>query len=267
MIRRMVRRFGKNRGAESAASLSFYTIFSIFPMLVFVASAASLFLDSAVVKLNVLVWLTSMLPVVPEVILDELEKLIEVRAATVNLVALVSFLWSASGAFNALALSLNRVWNPAKPRHALINRLLGIGMVASLVILVMMLLMSSSLVTVLLGRKLEFGSRFTLHLVPILIRTVIFWIIYRLVPGGKVNNTSALLGAFLASSAWEINTVGFTWVIKAGLTNYEFLYGSLGTIIALLFWVFLSYYILLMGAYFAEADGNRKMEHLLGDQG
>jgi membrane protein len=265
LIRRMMRRFVKNRGAESAASLSFYTIFSIFPMLVFVTSAASIFLDSDVVKLNVLVWLTGMLPVVPEVILDEIENLIEARTATVNIVALISFLWSASGAFNALALSLNRVWNPAKPRNALINRLLGLGMVASLVVLVMVLLMGSSMVTVILGRDLEFGGRVTLHLLPILIRTFVFWFIYRLVPGGKVNSMSALLGAFLASSAWEINTVGFTWVIKGGFTNYEFLYGSLGTIIALLFWVFLSYYILLMGAYFAEADGYRKKAKAIGE--
>jgi membrane protein len=265
LIRRMARRFAKNRGAESAASLSYYTIFSIFPMLVFITSATSLFLDSDVVKLNVLVWLTSMLPVVPEVILDEIENLIDVRTTTVNLVALASFLWSASGAFNALALSLNRVWNPAKPRHALINRLFGLGMVASLVVLVMMLLLGSSMVTVILGRELEFVSRIPLHLIPILIRTFVFYFIYRLVPGSKVNGMSALLGAFVASSAWEINTVGFTWVIKGGFTNYEFLYGSLGTIIALLFWVFLSYYILLMGAYFAEADGYRKKVKLTGD--
>ena len=225
-----------------------------------------MFLDSSVVKLNVLVWLTSMLPVVPEAILAEIENLIEVRTTTVNLVALASFLWSASGAFNALALSLNRVWNPAKPRNALINRLFGLGMVASLVILVMVLLMGSSVVTVILGRELAFGGRITLHILPILIRTMIFWVIYRLVPGGKVNITSALLGALLASSAWEINTMVFTWVIKSGLTNYEFLYGSLGTIIALLFWVFLSYFILLYGAYFAEADGYRKKTRLLGER-
>ena len=235
-------------------------------MLVFITSAASLFLDSSVVRINVLVWLTSMLPVVPDAILAEIENLIEVRTTTVNLVALVSFLWSASGAFNALALSLNRVWNPAKPRSALINRLFGLGMVASLVVLVMVLLMGSSVVAVILGRELAFGGRITLHLLPILTRTIIFWVIYRLVPGGKVNSMSALLGAFIASTAWEINTVGFTWVIKSGLANYEFLYGSLGTIIALLFWVFLSYFILLYGAYFAEADGYRKKEKLLGDR-
>ncbi|OGO72760.1 MAG: hypothetical protein A2Z49_11915 [Chloroflexi bacterium RBG_19FT_COMBO_56_12] len=266
LVRRAFRRFAKNRGAESAASISFFTIFSIFPMLVFITSGASMFLDSSVVKLNVLVWLTSMLPVVPEAILAEIENLIEVRTTTVNLVALASFLWSASGAFNALALSLNRVWNPAKPRNALINRLFGLGMVASLVVLVMMLLMGSSVVTVILGRELAFGGRITLHLLPILIRTMFFWVIYRLVPGGKVNITSALLGALLASSAWEINTMVFTWVIKSGLTNYEFLYGSLGTIIALLFWVFLSYFILLYGAYFAEADGYRKKAKLLGER-
>jgi membrane protein len=266
LIRRAFRRFAKNRAGESAASISFFTIFSIFPMLVFVTSAASLFLDSSVVKMNVIIWLTGMLPVVPETILAEVENLIEVRTTTVNLLAIASFLWSASGAFNALALSLNRVWNPARPRNPLINRLFGLGMVASLVLLVMVLLMGSSVAAVILGRELAFGSRITLHLLPTLIRTIAFWVIYRLVPGGKVNSMSALVGAFIASVAWEINTIAFTWVIKSGLTNYEFLYGSLGTIIALLFWVFLSYFILLFGAYFAEADGYRKKAKKLGDR-
>lgn len=267
MIRRALRRFSKNRGAESVASTTFFTIFSIFPMLIFITSAASLFLDSGEVKQTVLTWLIGMLPVVPEAILIEIENLIEVRTTTVNLVALVSFLWSASGVFNALALSLNRVWNPTRPRHALINRLFGLAMVASLVLLVMLLMMGTSVATVVLGRTLNFGGRVTLHLVPIFVRMLIFWGIYLLVPGGKVNSKSALLGAFLASAAWEINTVGFTWVIKSGLTNYEFFYGSLGTIIALLFWVFLSYYILLLGAYLAEADGYRKKLKALGDRG
>ena len=235
-------------------------------MLVFITSAASMFLDRTVVREAVLTWVTGMLPVVPDAILNEIENLIRIRTTTVNLVALASFLWSASGAFNALALSLNRVWNPARPRNALINRLFGLGMVASLVLLVMLLLMGSSVFTVVLGRTLAFGGRITLHLIPILARMLIFWVIYRLVPGGKVNSMSALLGAFIASSAWEINTMVFTWVIKSGLTNYEFLYGSLGTIIALLFWVFLSYFILLYGAYFAEADGYRKKAKLLGDR-
>lgn len=235
-------------------------------MLVFVISASSLFLDSNVVKDNVLVWLTSMLPVVPEAILAEIENLIEARTTTVNLVALASFLWSASGAFNALALSLNRVWNPARPRSALLNRLFGLGMVASLVLLVMVLLFSSSIATVILGRDLAVGGRITLHIVPILTRAFIFLVMYRLVPGGKVNSMSALLGAMIASIVWELNTMLFTWIIKSGLSNYEFLYGSLGTIIALLFWVFLSYYILLFGAYFAEADGYRKKKKLLGDR-
>ena len=257
LVRRIMRRFAKNRGAESAASISFFTIFSIFPMLVFVTSAASMFLDSHVVKENVLTWLTGMLPVVPEVILNEIENLINVRSTTVNLVALAGFLWSASGAFNALALSLHRVWKPAKPRSYLLNRLLGLGMVASLVLLVMLVLMTSSVVTVILGHELAFGGRITLHLLPILMRTVIFWALYRLVPGMKVNSVSALLGGFLASCAWEVNTSVFAWLIKSGLTNYEFLYGSLGTIIGLLFWVYLSYYIMLIGAYFAEADGYR----------
>jgi membrane protein len=260
MIRRAFRRFSKNRGAESAASISFYTIFSIFPLLVFITSAASTFLDSKVVKESVLEWLTSMLPIVPEVILAEIQNLIDIRTTTVNLVALIGFLWSASGAFNALALSLNRVWHPVRPRSALLNRLFGLGMVASLVLLVIVLLMSSSVVTMIIGWGLAFGGRISLHLIPIVVRIIIFWLAYRLVPGGKVSSTSALLGACVASLTWDVTTLGFTAFIKRGFVRYEILYGSLGTIIALLFWVFLCCFIFLMGAYIAEADGYRKKE-------
>lgn len=260
MIRRAFRRFTKNLGAESAASISFFTIFSVFPMMVFVTSAASMFLDSEIVKESVLTWLTGMLPVVPDAILVEIENVIKVRTTTVNLIALAGFLWSASGAFYALARSLNRVWNPARPRNALINRLFGLGMVASLVLIVMVLLMSSSIVAIILGRTLAFGGRITLHLVPILARAIVFWMVYRLVPGGKVNSMSALWGALTASIAWEINTLAFSWIIKSGFADYEFLYGSLGTIIAVLFWIFFSIEILLYGAYLAEADGYRKKQ-------
>jgi membrane protein len=263
MVRRAFRRFSKNRGAESAASISFYTIFSIFPLLIFITSAASTFLDSKVVKESVLEWLTGMLPIVPEVIMAEIQHLIDIRTTAVNLVALIGFLWSASGAFNALARSLNHVWHPVRPRSALVNRLFGLGMVASLVVLVMVLLMSSSMVTMILGWGLAFGGRIGLHLIPIFARTIVFWLAYRLVPGGRVSSTSALLGAFVASLAWDVTTLGFTAFIKRGFVRYEILYGSLGTIIALLFWVFLCCFIFLMGAYIAEADGYRKKESRL----
>jgi len=59
--------------------------------------------------------------------------------------------------------------------------------------------------------------------------------------------------ALAAALAWELSTNGFTWLLSSGLVHYELVYGSLGAIIALLFWIYLISWILLFGAYLTAA--------------
>ena len=129
---RAVQRFNENRGPEAAASISYYAIFSIFPLLVFVVVALSYYLEQELVQELLIDYIVQVLPVTPEVIIGQIETMLNARTA-VSLVALIGFLWAASGVFNTLALNMDYAWQKVHHRNVFQRRMVAIGMVGGLV--------------------------------------------------------------------------------------------------------------------------------------
>jgi membrane protein len=65
-------------------------------------------------------------------------------------------------------------------------------------------------------------------------------------------------GALTASIAWKAVTAGFSWYLRSGLGRYQLVYGSLGTIVALLFLIFIISMITLFGAHLCAAIDHKK---------
>ena len=89
-----------------------------------------------------------------------------------------------------------------------------------------------------------------------ILRFGLFLALYFFVPKTKVKKRAALWAAIFASIAWEITSYAFNWYFQSGLANYNVLYGSLGTLVALMFWIYLDCLILVFGAYFSAAIVN-----------
>ena len=62
----------------------------------------------------------------------------------------------------------------------------------------------------------------------------------------------------MATSFWEVTKVGFSWYIESGFARHQLVYGSLGTVMALMLWVYLSGAIVLYGAHLSAAIGQRR---------
>jgi len=77
--------------------------------------------------------------------------------------------------------------------------------------------------------------------------------LYRWVPAASGAWRAVLLGSFTATLAWRIATWAFLWFLGSGLVRYERIYGSLSAVVALLFWVYLSAQIVLLGAHLCAA--------------
>jgi membrane protein len=86
-------------------------------------------------------------------------------------------------------------------------------------------------------------------LVPVFFNWLMFWALYQWVPTITVSRKASLLGGLIAGVAWVLLNNAFTWYLSSGLTQYQLVYGSLGTIVALLFWVYLTATIVLIGAH------------------
>ena len=266
IIARAIERFDRNRGSEAAATISYYTIFSIFPLLIFTITALSFFIDPNV-AIERLTELTKNLPISPEAIIRQVEEVLKART-TFNLIALVGFLWAGSGAFNSLVTNIERAWKKAGYRNVLQQRLIAIIMVVLLAVfmfisIIYTTLIDLSLFTALLSidhipwlQSLLEGAYS--HIWPFILRFALFWLLYRLIPSARVSGWAAFWGTLIASLAWGLATTGFSWYLSSGLARYDLIYGSLGAIIAFLTWVYLSAWILLFGAYLTEAIEHRK---------
>jgi membrane protein len=257
ILRRTVEEFGEARGSEAAASLAYYAFFSIFPMLLVFIAVGSFFVDQEVVQGQLVNLLQGVLPGAQEVIIANVERVLELRGA-VTFFALVTLTWSAISVFDILAKNINRAFPQADMPNFFKGRLLGLLMFFSLGLLMMLSFAASTLSSLipvinipLDGRALHetFFWKAGAFLVPIAINLLMFWAMYKWVPTVRVSRKASLIGGLLAGVSWELLNNVFTWYLSSGLSQYRLVYGSLGTIVALLFWIYLTATITLIGAH------------------
>jgi len=131
ILRNALDSFSETRAAESAASLAYYAMFSLFPLLLLFIAAGSYFLDSAQMYETVTQLAQQAIPISTRIINENLREVLEERE-TVGIIGLVTLLWSASGVFTNLAYNINLAWPRARRYSFLQRRLMGVRMIAGL---------------------------------------------------------------------------------------------------------------------------------------
>lgn len=113
-----------------------------------------------------------------------------------------------------------------------------------------------------------FGSSLlpaTLAVLSLLLTILLFGLIYRFMPNTKVKVIEVLPGAVIAGLLWEATKYAFAWLLP--YFHYDLLYGSIGAMVALLTWSYVSSAIMFFGAQLTsvlhclhEADPGEKAE-------
>jgi membrane protein len=261
----MVDGFTKARGAEAAASITYYVLFSIFPLLLSVIALGSYFLEDDQVMHQIVQFVQASIPVAADMILQNIEEVLEARG-TFGFIGVGSLIWSASAAFTSLFRNINRAWMRASPLNALLARLVGVVVIFALVLLIAVIRVASATANLLPTFDVELLDDFyesflwllLSGLVPLVLTFLIFMSLYRWIPNTKVRWSEAFWGALVASVGWELTTNLFTYFLSQGILQYKVVYGSLGTMIALLFWIYLNSTIILLGAHLSAAIARNK---------
>jgi membrane protein len=170
--------------------------------------------------------------------------------------------WAGSWVFAVIERALNRIWG-AMSRTFLHGRLLTVGMVGSVgVLLAASVVVTSALVAMreiagrLSPRQIErytllasVGSAFwqgVFAALSYLVTVALFVLVYRFMPRADVTLRDTLPGAFLAGLLWELAKYIFAWSLH--YFHYDQIYGSVGAVVAVLTWSYVSSLILLFGA-------------------
>ena len=175
----------------------------------------------------------------------------------VIITCIVVVLWAGSWVFAVVERALNRIWNTTS-RAFLHGRALTLGMIG----IVGLLLTVSVLVTSILVSLQQFAGKFgraswlttfgsvfwqiIFALVSIFVTTILFMLVYRFMPNARVTLRDTVPGAIIAGLLWECAKYIFAWSLH--YFHYDQIYGSVGAVVAVLTWGYVSSLILLFGA-------------------
>jgi len=176
--------------------------------------------------------------------------------------ALVVTLWAGSWVFTVIERALNRIWG-TRPRGFMHGRALTLGMIGAVGVLLMV---SVFLTSILVGLQ-ELIGRLPLRVVRgspwmtfvgnafwqavfaaagAAVTVALFAVVYRLVPNGRVTLRDTLPSAVVAGLSWEAGKYLFASSLQ--YFHYDEIYGSVGAVVAVLTWSYVSSLILMFGA-------------------
>lgn len=260
--------FRNARAPEAAASIAYYALFSLFPLVLILIVAGSFFLQRAVVQEQLITWIAEVIPGSSDLINQNIQQVLNLRS-TFGLIAIFSLLWSSSGVFNTLALNINRAWPDAPSRSFVSNRLIALVMVGGLIGISFIVLVLKTMVRLLpqhfslLGfTNWEESSLWKVILItsPPVLNFLIYWVLYWWIPNIEVGGRASSIASLIITIIQRLFTMAFSWYLGSGFERYELVYGSLSTIVVLMFWAYFSSWITLWGAHLTAAISRREKQ-------
>lgn len=263
IFRRVKEEIVKDHIGIIAAGIAFYALLSIFPAIAALVAISGLFLDRADVN-DTMTVVASILPSDAANIIHE--QLIKVSEGTLgaSLVALFGLGFAIYGATKgvvALIGGLNIAYDEEETRGLVSLYLTGFAMTVALVIgltLAMGLIIILPVAVGLLGLGSRAETVIALMTWPVLAGFVILGlaVLYRFGPSRAAANWRWLsVGAVLATLIWIAASLGFSVYVRS-FGNYTETYGTLGGVVILLTWLWMSAYVVLAGA-----ELNAEIEH------
>ncbi|HTE10715.1 MAG TPA: YihY/virulence factor BrkB family protein [Chitinophagaceae bacterium] len=256
--------FVDDKAMKFSASLSYYTIFSIAPFLAIIISFSSFFFAREAIQ-------GELYPQINELIGNEAALQIQQMITNIHLsknsffAAIISFIVliaGATGIFSEIQDSINHIWGlKSKPKRGLLkmllNRLISFSLIISLGFLLMVSLLLNTVVGALSKQLMKFLPGNGVYVVNILnnclmfiLLSFLFGIIFKVLPDAKIKWKDVMVGAVTTTILFMIGKfcIGF----YLGHSNLGSLYGTAGSIIIVMLWVYYSAVILYFGAEFTK---------------
>ena len=235
------------------AQLAYFFLLSLFPLLIFVMTLVP-FLNLP--QEQVYTMMKELLPEqVYSLIGDTLKDVLENRNGGLLSVGILATLWSASNGVNALIKSLNQSYGKAETRPFIIARSMSVVFTLVLILLVVVALILpvfgsqiGHFLANTIGLGEQFGAifdKFRILLPPLVIFCGLVFM-YWLGPNMKMYLRSAIPGAIVSTVCWLVISYVFSIYIN-NFSNYSATYGSIGGIIILMLWLYITGMVLMIG--------------------
>jgi membrane protein len=235
-----------------AAQLAYFFLLSLFPLLLFLITLLPYLPIS---HEDILQVISSYAPSDSmELIEDNVYEVMQGNDKVLSF-GLIATLWSASNGLNAIVRAFNRAYDVEETRHFLVARIMSILLTIAMVfvfIIALLLPVFGKQIGLFLFTNFGWSDEF-IHIwnaatwiISSIVILFVFTILYWLAPNKRIRCLSVLPGAIFAVAGWSAVSYAFSFYVEK-FGHYSTTYGSVGGIIALMIWFYLSGIIIIIG--------------------
>jgi membrane protein len=264
LVKESAANFIADDALKFSASLSYYTIFSIAPMLIMAIAIGSFLFGRAAIEGHLFEQINS---IVGNEAAHQIQEMLRNTTLRKNnllatIIGIAVFFIGATGVFGEIQSTINRIWGlKAKPKKGVIkyfvNRVLSFAMVISIGFLMVVSLIASTVIGILNTKLNSILPEATFILVivnntvSLLIISLLFAVVFKYLPDSIVKWKDAWIGSLFTSSLFLLGK----YLIGLYLSNTTgtSAYGAAGSVVILLLWVYYSSILLYFGAEFTKS--------------
>ncbi|MBP1155038.1 MULTISPECIES: YihY/virulence factor BrkB family protein [unclassified Paenibacillus] len=236
-----------------AAQCAYYFLFSLFPFLIFIMSLLGYL---PVTAQDVLLLVKEYIPAGGATgIEDHLKNVLEIKRGGALSFGLIFSLVTASAAMNSIVLAVNKAYGLPPRKSFIHSRILSIALTAGMLIVV-----ASALLLSVFGQFIGEWMYIHLHIpwsqvqlwnmlrwsMNFFILFLVLTAVYYIAPNTCLTCKDVLPGAMLAAAGWQLTLWGFSYYVNH-FGDYSATYGSLGGVIVLLSWFYISALLIIIG--------------------
>ncbi|MBA2482763.1 MAG: YihY/virulence factor BrkB family protein [Planctomycetes bacterium] len=263
LVRSVFSSYFADKVPRMAAALSYYTVFSVAPLLVIAIAMAGFFLGDEAARGQISQQIQGL---VGQQSADAIETMVKASSKPsasliASIIGIVTLLFGATGVFGELQDSLNTIWEvkpkPMGVKGFLKNRFLSFTMVLGIGFLLLVSLLLSAGIAALnmyiqalwpdVARVMAFAS----VIVSFALITVLFALIFKVLPDVRLRWSDVWIGAAGTSALFSIGK--YLIGLYIGNSGVGSTYGAVGSLVVFLIWIYFSSQAFLIGAEFTKA--------------
>jgi membrane protein len=247
-----------------SASLAYYTVFSLAPVLIVIISICGALFGKEAIQGHVYGQIKDLVGSDAAIQIQETIKNIHLTGQNLfaTIVSVIILLIGATGIFGEVQDSLNKIWGlRIKTRKTwwklILNRLLSFSLILTVGFVMMVSLLLNALVSAFGNFLARYFSEFSIVLVQIIdnvlsfvITTFLFSLMFKMLPDAKIKWKDVLIGGLITAVFFNLGKLAIGYYL--GSSNIATIYGAAGSIMIIMVWVYYSSIILYLGAEFTK---------------
>lgn len=244
----VIERTSKENIGDMAAGIAYYSILSIFPLLLGTIAVFGVFLPSQEIQDRIFAFANQYLPASVSVIKENVGNIIKLRSV-LGVISIIGVFWTGSAVFEALGRVINKAWEINKPRPFFRRKARILLMSFGTGVLFLLSMAATAFSSIIPKINLPILNTFTAFFAWLLGFTILFIVIILLLkflPNAKTSWRDIWPGAVFTTVVFEIARTIFTYYL-GHFSRYNVIYGSLAAVIILLLWIYFSAIIFIIG--------------------